>query len=581
HIKELEKARKDAEKGKDDIKKEFSAFVKAHKNAFEEITDERVESVIMEKYNTVTVSSISPKDIMELQVNVLYKYFTVEKYLSPPTDTAIPVGSDVLESVLIQEFGLQISKFDSYFADDEGATIDNDAVSLPKMQKDIKEEAEEGEEEDPKYQALLKLSEGDFVRKMAAVPLIKVIELADTVRKDPFKDLLDYPADAYKQPDLYAEEIMEEDLDFVSAVTRPPTSGKGLAFVVEAAIAYGSNVKAPSKPADAVYRFVNRTPKLRDNADCAIWRTVSIVNWRNYMVDTFDNGIPKAPIRIFVNVSGPFVHLMFKSQSKQALAEDENLTKEIKLALEQVGRRLKTYISKKQKHADSKKRASRFIMFAPHVARALHNILTKVPEYQGKIAPVDTIEEKIVMAIGGGPPRKATDVAPPAGAMPPATPVAKVAAAPVPGPKQAAAQPAQKPAVAATAVPKPATAAMATPDRKAPVQQRLGVPAAAGSPAGKPAAGPRPAVLQKPAAAPASPPAPTAAPRGAPVKITEENILKYMPEGKYVKISYIIKALNITDITDARFLEVKLKTLINQGKLEREMQDGKSYYKKK
>ncbi len=54
-----------------------------------------------------------------------------------------------------------------------------------------------------------------------------------------------------------------------------------------------------------------------------------------------------------------------------------------------------------------------------------------------------------------------------------------------------------------------------------------------------------------------------------------------MPEGKYVKISYIIKALNITDITEARFLEVKLKTLINQGKLEREMQDGKSYYKKK
>jgi hypothetical protein len=65
------------------------------------------------------------------------------------------------------------------------------------------------------------------------------------------------------------------------------------------------------------------------------------------------------------------------------------------------------------------------------------------------------------------------------------------------------------------------------------------------------------------------------------VKLTEENILKYMPEGKYVKISYIIKALNITDITEARFLEVKLKTLINQGKIEREMQDGKSYYKRK
>jgi len=54
-----------------------------------------------------------------------------------------------------------------------------------------------------------------------------------------------------------------------------------------------------------------------------------------------------------------------------------------------------------------------------------------------------------------------------------------------------------------------------------------------------------------------------------------------MPDGKWVKISYIIKALNIKEITDARFLEVKLKTLMNQGKLERETQDGKSYYKKK
>src|SRR5271157_1406330 len=64
-------------------------------------------------------------------------------------------------------------------------------------------------------------------------------------------------------------------------------------------------------------------------------------------------------------------------------------------------------------------------------------------------------------------------------------------------------------------------------------------------------------------------------------EITEENILKQMPDGKWVKISYIIKALDIKEITDARFLEVKLKSLLNQGKLERETQDGKSYYKKK
>jgi DNA topoisomerase VI B subunit len=600
HIKELEKSKKDAEKSKEELKKEFHEYTNAHKDAFEEITNENVENVIMEKYNTITVSAIEPKNVLELQVNTLYKYFTVEKYLSPPTDTAIPVGADVLESVLIQEFGLQISKFDSYFADDEGATIENDTISLPATQKELKAEAEESGEEDPKYQALIKLSEDDFVRKMAAIPLIKVTELTDTVKKDFFKDLVDFAPEAYRQPELYAEEIMEEDLDFVSAVTRPPTSGKGLAFIVEAAIAYGSNVKTPAKPADVVYRFVNRTPKLRDNADCAIWKTVCMVNWKNYMVDMFDNGIPKSSIRIFINVSGPFVHLMFKSQSKQALAEDDNLLKEIKLALEQVGRRLKAYISKKQKHADSKKRASRFILFAPHVARALFNILNNVPEYKGKIASVDTIEEKIVMAIASGPAKKAAELPSQAGEKPVAPLPVKGPASPVTIAKPAATQLAQKPATAGISAPKPSAVANRLPEakpsleKKAPVQQKLGMPAAApakplaaATPAAKPPASAKPITQLKPGAplkpTPSPVPAPgqAPAPAGAPVKLTEENILKYMPEGKYVKISYIIKALNITDITEARFLEVKLKTLINQGKIEREMQDGKSYYKRK
>nr|MDO8085658.1 hypothetical protein [Candidatus Sigynarchaeum springense] len=65
------------------------------------------------------------------------------------------------------------------------------------------------------------------------------------------------------------------------------------------------------------------------------------------------------------------------------------------------------------------------------------------------------------------------------------------------------------------------------------------------------------------------------------VKISEENILKFMPDNKYVKKSYIIKTMNINDDIEARFLEVKLKILVNNGKIEREMQNGKSYYKRR
>ena len=124
--------------------------------------------------------------------------------------------------------------------------------------------------------------------------------------------------------------------EFVETETRKPTSGKGLAFVVEATIAYGGNIRDAKSSRQVLYRFVNRTTKLRDNSDCAIWKATASVNWKNYGIEQFDNGLPKGLIRIFVSVSGPFVHVMFKTQSKQALAEDETLLTEIKLALENV-----------------------------------------------------------------------------------------------------------------------------------------------------------------------------------------------------------------------------------------------------
>ncbi len=65
------------------------------------------------------------------------------------------------------------------------------------------------------------------------------------------------------------------------------------------------------------------------------------------------------------------------------------------------------------------------------------------------------------------------------------------------------------------------------------------------------------------------------------VSISEETVLSSMPEKSYVKISYIIKALGLSDIREARYLENTLKALVGEGKVEIEIQDGKSYYKKR
>ncbi|TFG26174.1 hypothetical protein EU528_14835, partial [Candidatus Thorarchaeota archaeon] len=110
------------------------------------------------------------------------------------------------------------------------------------------------------------------------------------------------------------EEVFEQTIklaykpDFTSAVTRKPTSGKGLSFAVEVCIAYGGEIKPATSAPMVLWRFVNRVPKLRDNSDCATWKATTLVNWKNYKVQTFDNGIPRGPIMVFIHVCGAYVH---------------------------------------------------------------------------------------------------------------------------------------------------------------------------------------------------------------------------------------------------------------------------------
>jgi DNA topoisomerase-6 subunit B len=176
------------------------------------------------------------------------------------------------------------------------------------------------------------------------------------------------------------EEVFEQTIkltyrpDFATAVTRKPTSGKGLSFAVEVCIAYGGEIRSATSAPMVLWRFVNRVPKLRDNSDCATWKATTLVNWKNYKVQTFDNGIPRGPIMVFIHVCGAYVHVMFKGQSKQALAEDEVLLKEIKLALEDAGRKFRRFITRRETARRKAKRAGILAMYADQFAESLVNI---------------------------------------------------------------------------------------------------------------------------------------------------------------------------------------------------------------
>jgi DNA topoisomerase-6 subunit B len=90
---------------------------------------------------------------------------------------------------------------------------------------------------------------------------------------------------------------------------------------------------------------------------------------------------------------------MFKGQSKQALAEDEVLLREIKLALEDAGRRFRRFITRRETDRRKAKRAGILAMYADQFAQSLVTIANdgkKKPKYD-----VVTIASRIRDSIQG------------------------------------------------------------------------------------------------------------------------------------------------------------------------------------
>ena len=369
----------------------------------------------------VQISKVKPSELTNNQFNSLFHGFKSIKYMSPPTDTAIPVGDIVLENTLIKEIGLRISEN----IDDFDDPIENVKTSYDILREDVardqdkKKILEEGEiiedisisSEDVKNfcsKVLVSIDIKDqyFEPEEFQKAIEKKINMKIEVQKNSYDEIFEFFTEVYTKDD-----------DFVSAETRPPTSGKGLAYVVEAALAYCNDSKkldTPKRSRDVLSRFVNRTPKLRDSADCAITKAVQSVNWKNYKLDVYDNNLPKGPIKLLVNISGPYVHLMFKSQSKNALAEEEDLLKEIKFCLEAIGRRLRVYLNRRANVQKNEKRAGLIEKYIPIFVQSAYNIVSQGEgKYKGKISEKE-LEDLMRNAIGVKEPPKIKEKEPPA-----------------------------------------------------------------------------------------------------------------------------------------------------------------------
>ncbi len=413
-IKEIDSIIKEREKIKNDLDKTFSVnqgLVEAKK------LKNRTE--LEDWVNEVQISKVKPSALTNEQFNALFHAFKSIKYMNPPTDTAIPVGDIVLESTLIKEIGLKISDNVDYFDD----PTENLKTSLEILHDKIKKDKEKH-----KLSLESETIEDDAVGiediRVFNSKILTSVDIKDQfIESDQFQQTIqkkitsstEVLIDSYQEVFEFFTENYTKDDDFVSAETRPPTSGKGLAYVVEASMAYCNDPKkldTPKRSRDVLSRFVNRTPKLRDSADCAITKAVQSVNWKNYKLDTYDNNLPKGPIKLIVNVSGPYVHLMFKSQSKNALAEDEDLLKEIKFCLEAIGRRLRVYLNRKANIRKSEKRSGLIEKYIPIFVQSAYNIVSQGDgKYKGKISEKE-LEKLMKDAIGVKVPIKITESKP-------------------------------------------------------------------------------------------------------------------------------------------------------------------------
>ncbi len=173
------------------------------------------------------------------------------------------------------------------------------------------------------------------------------------------------------------EELLEKGLkkeinaEFYCATTRPPAVYRGNPFIVEAGIAYGGEQGA-EEPAK-VLRYANRVPLLYQPGACAMTKSIINTAWRNYGLSQSRGALPIGPVTIVVSINSVWVP--FTSESKEAIAHYPEIIKEIKLALQECGRKLASYIGKKRRVQFEGKKRDYIKMFIPHVGEALQELL--------------------------------------------------------------------------------------------------------------------------------------------------------------------------------------------------------------
>jgi DNA topoisomerase-6 subunit B len=172
-------------------------------------------------------------------------------------------------------------------------------------------------------------------------------------------------------------ELLEKSLkkelkaEFYCAVSRPPAVYRGNPFQIEIACAYGGEQKADDTI--ELLRFANRVPLIYQQGACSITKSVTSTKWSPYGLNQSKRSLPTGPCTFVVHMASVWVP--FTSESKEAVAHYPEIIKEIKLALQECGRKLSSYVHKKKKIIAEGKKRDYIETYIPHVSDALKELL--------------------------------------------------------------------------------------------------------------------------------------------------------------------------------------------------------------
>jgi DNA topoisomerase-6 subunit B len=121
-----------------------------------------------------------------------------------------------------------------------------------------------------------------------------------------------------------------------------------------------------------VLRYANRVPLQFKQRDCAITDAMISTNWRPYGLSQSRGSLPTGPVTVMVHIASVWVP--FTSESKEAIAGYPEIQRELRLALQAVGRKLGMYLRARQRVKQEGERRSVFLRYLAEVAGAVETI---------------------------------------------------------------------------------------------------------------------------------------------------------------------------------------------------------------